>query len=104
MRGDDEILALQRRASPDGRRVLWGGEAYDRENDAPRDRELTMADPRWPKRGTLGLIDVESGKGTFQLAWRGRTLPCRYVDLTVRTEDTVLTKSIYTNTESHNLS
>ena len=40
----------------------------------------------------------------FQLARRGRTLPYRYVDLTVKTEDTVLTKSIYTNTESHNLS
>ena len=34
----------------------------------------------------------------------GRTLPCRYIDLTVKTEHTVLTKSIYLNTESHNLS
>ena len=40
----------------------------------------------------------------FQLARPSRTLPCRYIDLTVKTGHTVLTKSIYLNTESHNLS
>jgi hypothetical protein len=40
----------------------------------------------------------------FQLGRPTRTLPCRYVDLTIKTAHTVLTKSIYVNTESHNLS
>jgi hypothetical protein len=31
-------------------------------------------------------------------------LPSRYIDITTRIEHTVLTKSIYMNTQSHNLS
>lgn len=49
-------------------------------------------------------LGFDPGFIAFQLARPSRTLPYRYIDLTVKTGHTVLTKSIYLNTESHNLS
>ena len=54
-----------------------------------------------PGRPALGF---DPGFIAFRLARPSRTLPCRHIDLTVKTGHTVLTKSIYLNTESHNLS